>query len=482
MAQSIHLTVVGTRFPQLALATLMAKRGKRVLVVDALPESEGSVRGGTAYTFRKRPAPLFGMDSGGFLRKFLDEIGIGRVLVNKAYPPNPVSYQVVLPRHRLNVYPDRERFFAEVGREFPSSLDTMRELYGQWDEVAQSWLSGLDEIDELERGWSHLAGISRLVRGLMQTRKVRDHLRQLEDGGPVVDFLTLQHHFLGAQAPNLTIPSLSASLIHHIGRRGTFKETLGTRGLTELTLQRFHEYGGEIVKGVGVSGLDLSPRGGLLVRLTDGREVNSRTMATTDGIAAGITGLLNVRNGKRRGPAPLYPIRFYLAMDEKVVPVGMEDDLFMMRGDEGGPLGIRALYMALGPTGSEGFPAGGRRTLTVTALAGPGSMRSVTPEFSRAVKEDLLKALEAVIPFLDEGLESITSDIEPGEEFKTPRPLGTGVAAWDPGILGRTRIRKKFRGKAAIISPPPWELGIEGEALAAIAVAGSLKKILGQDG
>jgi phytoene dehydrogenase-like protein len=134
MTNRHQLTVIGTRFPHLALGVLLAKKGRKVLIVDTLVNESGQEEDSTTgYRFRRRPAPLFGLDGQGFLRRFLDEIGIGRMLVNKTYPSNPISYQVVLPRHRVNVYPERENLFEELAREFPGRIDSFRDLYGRWD-------------------------------------------------------------------------------------------------------------------------------------------------------------------------------------------------------------------------------------------------------------------------------------------------------------------------------------------------------------
>ena len=153
----------------------------------------------------------------------------------------------------------------------------------------------------------------------------------------------------------------------------------------------------------------------------------------------------------------------------------MENDLFWMREDDGGPLGFRSLYLALGPPASDASPEG-KRALTVTALTKQEILRSLTKESASAATEDLLQALEAVIPFLPEGLDYVSSDLVAGEEFKTPRPIGAGITAWNPDIMSRMRIRTKYRGKAVIISPTPWELGIEGEALTALTASGILRK------
>ena len=85
------------------------------------------------------------------------------------------------------------------------------------------------------------------------------------------------------------------------------------------------------------------------------------------------------------------------------------------------------------------------------------------------------------MPFLSEGLTAFSSDLDTDDEYRISRALPTGVAAWSPGIIGRMAITTRLRGRASIISPTPWELGIEGEALAALAAAGTLKKALGVD-
>jgi hypothetical protein len=158
----------------------------------------------------------------------------------------------------------------------------------------------------------------------------------------------------------------------------------------------------------------------------------------------------------------------------------MKDDLFMMREDDGGPMGLRYLYLALGPSGSDCAPEG-KQALTVTALTSETMIRSLTPELVEHVKDDLLQALEAVIPFLSEGLDFISSDLEPAAEMKIPRPVGAGITAWNPDIMSRMRITRRLRGRFIIISPTPWELGIEGEALTSLTAAGILVKTFGRE-
>jgi phytoene dehydrogenase-like protein len=476
-----HLTIIGTRFPHLALGVLLAKRGGKVLIVDTLGNVSGHDSSSpSGYRFRRRPVPLFGMDDHGFLRRFLNEIGIGRMLVKKAYSANPVSYQVVLPRHRINVYPDRKRLLAELAQEFPTRVNLFKELYGQWDSVASKWYAGLDDLQALEKGWLHAGGYFRRFRNLLRVNRFKDHLPGL-DPGPEADFFNLQNYFLGAHDPSPGLPVLSTALIQSIGRRGTFRENMGSFDLGTLMIQRFQEYGGEVKNKVGVTSIETPSKKGFMLALTDGSRVRTQSVATTEGIAAGIPELSDKRRFDRnRGQPPRYPVRFYIGLDERFVPVGMENDLFLLREADGGPMGFGSLYLALGPSASEAAPKG-KRALTVTALTTEERLNSLAGESVSAITEDILEALEAVIPFLSDGLDYVSSDLEPGSDLKTPRPIGSGITAWNPDIMSRMRIRTRHRGKIVIMSPTPWELGIEGEALMALTASGILRKVFGQE-
>jgi phytoene dehydrogenase-like protein len=488
MASSFHLTVIGTRFPQLALATLMAKRGRKVLIVDGLDEKDSGDELVNGYMFRNRPAPLFGLDSDGFLRKFLDEIGIGRVLVNQSYPPHDVSYQVVLPRHRINVYPDRDRFLAELAREFPSSLEEMRQLYHDWDEISDSWREGMEDVEELEKKrfyTRYTRGLTHRIKGIWQARKLNDQFKSMDPESPEVAFLALQNHMLGGQPLSSTNVPLSTSLIHSVGKRGTFRESMGTRGITELLLQRFREFGGELLQQEKVTGVDQAGRENLTLLLASGRQINTKTMSTSEGLASGIEGLWR---GKipvlEKSTDPVHPIRFYLGLEEKVIPLGMEDNLLLMREDDGGPLGLKCCFLALSSAGSEMAPKG-KRSLTVTSFLSADTLADLTRDQVTEIRDDLLLALESVIPFLGEGLDHFSSDLSdlgPADELRLNRSLGTGITAWIPGIIGRMAVATRYKGRVAIIKPTPNELGIEGEALAALSAAGVLRKAMGTEG
>lgn len=479
MANRFQLAIIGSRFPHLALGSLLAKRGKKVLILDQREETGAA--GQYSYTFSRRPVPLFGLDSKGLLRRFLDEIGIGQVLVRKSYPANPVSYQVVLPRHRINVYPKRDRYLAELQREFPDSVDIFREVFTEFDTLADDWSQGLEDLEALESLWPNMGQLFHLVQGAMQTRKLEPALARFPAGSAEAQVLALQQHFLGALPLSAEAGMLSASLVHRVGRRGTFREPDGSGSLAALMTTRLTEYGGIVQKAAPVAAVERNQRSSLTLKLADGQKVDTGAVATTEDIAARIKGLELPQVKRHVGAGDrLYPIRFFFGLKQEYVPAGMENNLFMLREDDGGPLSIKALYLSLSPEGS-GMAPRGKRALTVTALAERSRLAALTEETISAAGDDILQALLNVIPFLDEGMDHFSHELEAGGAMRMPRPLGGGFIAWSPGTMGRRRISTILKGHGVIMTSSPWELGMEGEALSALAASGALRKVMAKD-
>ena len=424
---------------------------------------------------------MIGLDDHGLLRRFFDEVGIGRMLINKTYPANKISYQVVLPSNRINIYPEREKLFLELAREFPGKIESLRESFIRWDNIAAGWQASQGNLYPLEKGWMNPRGLVKLLKDFFRAMKSREVVRRIE-AGPERDFFDLQNTFLGAHLQGSDLPALSEALIQNIGKRGTFRDPAGSHALRTLMIQRFQEYGGKLIENASVTGVENGSPEGLDLMASDGSRVKTLFLATTEGISSGVPGLPPRKKPASTGdPSLRYPLRFYIGMNEGFVPVGMEDNLFMRRADGGGPLGLKNLYLALNPTGSKEAPKG-KRALTVTALVTEKELTSLSQKLAKEVKEDLLQALESVIPFLSEGMEFILTDVNTGRGYRIPRSVGGGLTSWSPGILGRAAVRTTLKGKVFLLSPAPWELGLEGEALTALSAARILERILRREG
>ncbi len=480
MKNIYHLILLGTRLPQLALGTLMARWGHKVLIIDQHKEENfTATKRKQGYIFSKRPAPLFGLHSAGLLRHFLDEIGIGRVLIQKSHPSNPVSYQVVLPRSRINVTASREQLFDELFREFPDRIDTFRKLYSEWDLLARNWHDSYPDLDSFVEKRHLIAGFSARARNRMNASRTESMAKSLRQNGGAGKFLSVQNHFLGSYPLDGAPEALAASLIHSIGRRGTFEEPTGSSSLTSLLATRFQEFGGKIEYGVTIKNINILSRSSVEVILDGDEKRQAKCLVTTSGIADGLKAISETFNKRKVSPSnPLVPVRFYLGIKDSLVPVGMEDNLLYMPEKDDVLPGKGGYYLALSPKDSEMAPEG-MRAMTVTILTEPARLPELAQAPGSDLKRELINALEAMIPFINKGLTFVGSDMSDSEKGMVPRPLGGGTVAWSPGLVGKTNVQFLSRKRIALISPTPWELGVEGEVISALTAAVALRKLVG---
>jgi phytoene dehydrogenase-like protein len=110
-------------------ATLLAKRGMNVLVLDDENETE------------PLPNLLTGLGSRSF-KSLLGKLMIPDTKL-QVFHENKVACQVVLPRHRLDLHRSRPLFLKEVDREFPGEREIVEELLAEIDVLRENHLDEL---------------------------------------------------------------------------------------------------------------------------------------------------------------------------------------------------------------------------------------------------------------------------------------------------------------------------------------------------
>jgi phytoene dehydrogenase-like protein len=177
-ASHYHILIVGTDLAGLIYGALCAKRGYRVLII-------GQGQGGALYehgghTLCRRLELDFGLQ-GAAAKRVFDELSMGLELRNLPRPLEP-SFQVVLPRARIDVSTDGARMEREFGREFPGLAREIDDLFRRVHEVEA-------KVDEVLRVRPQLP-----PSGLIETFKFRSLVKKypiLDDEWAVDD--PLQH-------------------------------------------------------------------------------------------------------------------------------------------------------------------------------------------------------------------------------------------------------------------------------------------------
>jgi phytoene dehydrogenase-like protein len=125
------VALIGAGIAGLYAAALLAKAGKKVIVVDP-----GERAGGVAaeqvmdrFRFISGPNIGYGIESGGPAHAFCS--GLSPDLL-----PAGARYQVVLPDRRITVSPNVQETLSELRREFPREIDRLSLLYGEASKLA----------------------------------------------------------------------------------------------------------------------------------------------------------------------------------------------------------------------------------------------------------------------------------------------------------------------------------------------------------
>ncbi len=138
------VVVLGTHLEPLLCAALLARDGFRVLVL-------GQGVADPSYTLAEVEIEPYGLTIAGaqspVVQSTLEELALRQDLRQRMLD-RPTLFQLLLPEHRLDVYPEADRWLAEVGRELPrvqrQATDitrTLAEVRGELDAVVARGLT-----------------------------------------------------------------------------------------------------------------------------------------------------------------------------------------------------------------------------------------------------------------------------------------------------------------------------------------------------
>ncbi len=463
--------VVGPQLAGAVAGALLARRGRRVLLVDG----PGGSYEEDGWLLPQAPAVLPPLRLLPAAEAVLEELALVNDL-SRALEPSRPDLQVVLPRARFELARDPGRRAAELRREWPADADRLGaafdELARLFDE-ANPFLRAVPPLPpgSLAERWA----LSRLLRAAARApgalgppgatppfRGVEEHplVRALEAGARLLG------HLDGDLPPLARVRLLGALA------RGAHRLPLGVESLREMVRRRIAESRGEILGG-SAEALEIDGRRVAAVRVAGSRDAFVGRVFLLAAEPAEVRRLLpEAERGHRRARLlermrpgrRLATVNFLLRAEG--LPPGLGEAALVPGAPPGEPPSA-VLLQVLQARRAPGIPAPAE-SLRVLCAAGVAAAGEAGAGFAGRIREALLGPL----PFFDRHvvLESVAPrPAHPLYRVDLARTLGVS------GLPVRSPWKNAlFAGREVLPG-----LGLEGEFHAGLQAARAAEKLLG---
>jgi phytoene dehydrogenase-like protein len=385
-------------------------------------------------------------------------------------------FQVVLPKARIDIFPQRFLSQKEWKREFPKEVAQIEEFYNELDQTQHL----LQRLNGKKNAWPFFPLRKRsLIKKIFSFdpfQKERMDEKLSPFSREFREFIQLQLISWG----NLYSNQFPLSLAAHI----LFEETnelnpdLDLEKLEKEILNQFLRSGGRIEEIDRVKKINLGWRKGLTLSLEGDSRVFQSQFLIFNSPLHRISFLLG-KKGKEllkwgKKIKPLYVmVPLFLGIREKVIPVGMKDLLLSILDLEKSYHDGNVLFLSLSPKGDETKAPEGRRALTVESMMDVGKWeQTLLVDYQQGV----MKHLYHLFPFLENYIEFVdfqwASDHVPKWSYSHFLYEATSDFYWREGVVPMSMSKNiYFVGK----ENSPY-LGLEGEIFSGLTVAQQILK------
>jgi len=300
--------------------------------------------------------------------------------------------------------------------------------------------------------------------------------------GPAAAFIDAQTQFLSQVYPDQTTIFYAAYLLGWTNN-GIFKADGGIKALEDICKERISSYRGSFHMSKGIEEIDFGKIIG--IKFPEVREkIKTRYILYTGNPAEFIKAHApkSFKGGLREMmsvPEPsCHTFTLYLGIDEHVAPVGMEENVIIVKSPEKELTNGNMVFLRLSHSGDATFAPAGKRLLSATMKVKPDGDELTVIE-AQQISRDAVSAIEEIIPFLDGYLDFIAIEesfaLYQAERREVFRPTIDPDDRFGVAFLTNRLPHKQVFYTGPGVMPG---LGIEGEGYAAQQVANLLSRHL----
>src|SRR3989338_6262486 len=425
--------VIGSGIGGLTSASLLSKRGLKVLIVE-----QNSTAGGLCNSILKKgyafdiAASLFwGFGHGEVFHWLFSEFNILNDLLERESIIRKIEpgLQVILPNHRINIYSERNRFYEELKREFPSDMSNLIKLYQESDRIEDEIYYILNKVHfySLKNHYQHenkrLKKLYIAISLLLKRKKDILHISKWVNSSEIERFIDLQLiYFIHKKTSDIPLPL--SSIILGIPKRGIYGIHGGAQMLTQIFEKQLIKFGGNIIYNSVVEEIILKRGKACGVKVRQGNSVSElkTEWVISDTTFSNIEDSLIKKKRKKNQfsrinkkiGGGIVPVSVLLGVDEKVIPELMGEHAVMMRDYELPASGSNIIFISVSPGWDETRAPHGKRCITATCFLSQNEASKINWEMERENKtKEMIDNLEQLIPFISEFIDcaySITPD------------------------------------------------------------------------
>jgi prolycopene isomerase len=413
--QGFDVAVVGAGIGGLAAASLLARAGRSVVLLDRLDRAGGVCQRleCDGYRFDIGATLLTGFGGDGPLASLCATLGIS--LPIKECDP---VIQVALPHHRVSLSAEADRWWPEIRREFPNDEMGWRALAAELEALGEERDRVLQALPALPpEGWGERLRVWRVLT-LGRSSVGPEHPRGVLKRALATPFrATMLRHGLGQASQRVLDASLWFLLLRSAAECSTLEAALalrqlrlgaasipgGAAALVDAVVEQIQRDGGQLrlrTEAVRCF-VDHGRIAGVVT--ADGETIRARwVVADVPPAVLGETLLPPLRGWLNRRQAldgPWRPLRvaqmMALAVPEALLPSELGEHCFIVQDLRRPARDENLVFVRAGPAWDEGLAPAGIRCLTVGRFVAPRAI-----EEGQSGDADLLDALEQVAPGL----------------------------------------------------------------------------------
>jgi len=328
-----------------------------------------------------------------------------KVIPDRLYSP---TFQVVLPKARIDVFPQRSQSQGEWNREFPKEIVKIERFYDELDQIQDLFRKGIGK--RKPSGFSYPFEDRSLVKRMLSS----DPFPNEEMDKKLLPFSKEFREFIRLQLiswGNFFSDRFPIALAAHIlyDQTNEVNSDVDAEKLEKEILNQFLRSGGRVEQIDGVKEIKAWQRKGFTLNLEGNSEVFRSQFLIINSPLHRISSFLGKKGkgllkwGKRI--KPLYVIApLFLGIHEKVVPVGMKDHLISLFDLEKPYEDGNLLFLSMSPRGDKTRAPEERRALTVEGLIDAGKWDHTD---LASYQQKVMKHVCHLFPFLENYIEFV---------------------------------------------------------------------------